>query len=101
MHRIQLQWDEVSSCRLRSLVIIANAEGTLLAETVGPEALDGSRVGHGVMGEEKPKTEDGLGEDVEDSVGDDFAVDVDVAGSISDTPDAATDQRRQRQEGCM
>ena len=27
--------------RLRTLVIITNAEGTLLAESVGPEALDG------------------------------------------------------------
>lgn len=96
IQRIRLQWDEVRSCTLRSLVIIANAEGTLFAETVGPEAIDGSRVGHGVMSEEKPETEDGLGKDVEDSVGDDFTVDVDVAGSVGDTPDAETDQLRQR-----
>lgn len=53
------------------------------------------------MGEEEPETEDGLGKDVEDSVGDDFAVDVDVAGSVGDTPDAETDQSSQRWDGCM
>lgn len=40
------------------------------------------------MCEEKPETKDGLGENVEDSVADDFAVYADVTGSISDTPDA-------------
>lgn len=53
------------------------------------------------MGEEKPETEDALRHDVEDSVGDDFGVDADVAGSIGDTPDAETDQLRQRREGYM
>lgn len=41
------------------------------------------------MGEEEPESENGLGKDVEDSVGDDLRVNVDVARSISDTPDAA------------
>lgn len=76
------------SCHLRSLVIITNTESTLLAKTMGPEAIDGVRAGHVVMGEEQPETEDGFGEDVENSIGDDFIVDVDVARSISDTPDA-------------
>jgi len=39
------------------------------------------------VGEEQPGTEDWLGEDVEDSVGDDLAVNVGNAGAISDTPD--------------
>ena len=41
------------------------------------------------MSEKEPKTEDWLGENVENGIGDDLSVDVDVAGSISDTPDAA------------
>ena len=39
------------------------------------------------MGEEKPKSKDGLGEDIEDGVGDDLSIDVDVARSISNAPD--------------
>lgn len=88
IHRIRLREDEVSLCHSRSLVIIANTEGTLLAETIGPEAVNGSTVGHVVMGEEEPETKDGFGEDVEDSIGDDFGVDINVPGSVSDTPDA-------------
>jgi hypothetical protein len=38
------------------------------------------------VGEEEPGTEDGLGEDVEDGVGNDLLVNVHVAGAISDTP---------------
>ena len=96
IHRIRLRGDEVSSCHLRSLVIVANTEGTLLAKTVSPEAVNGRSAGHVIMGEEKPETEDGLGEDVKDGVGDDFAVDIDVTGSISDTPDTEIDQLRFR-----
>lgn len=40
------------------------------------------------MSEKEPESENGLGKDIEDSVGDDLGVNVDVAGSISDTPDA-------------
>lgn len=44
------------------------------------------------MGKEEPGSEDGLGKDVEDSVCDNLGVNVDVARSISDTPDAMTCQ---------
>ena len=40
------------------------------------------------MGKEEPEAKDWLGEDVEDGVGHNLGVDVDVAGSVSDTPDA-------------
>lgn len=50
------------------------------------------------MGEEEPESEDGLGEHIEDSVSDDLRVDVDVARSISDTPDTITRQIFARQE---
>ena len=38
------------------------------------------------MGEQEPEAEDRLGEHVKDSIGDDFAVDADVAGSVGNTP---------------
>ena len=39
------------------------------------------------MGEEEPGTEDGLGKDVKDGIGDDLLVNGGVAGAVSDTPD--------------
>ena len=45
-------------------------------------------LGHANVGEEQPGSEDGLGEDVEDSVSNDLLVDIHLAGAISDTPDA-------------
>lgn len=40
------------------------------------------------MSEEEPEAEDGLGEDVEDGIGNDLRINADVAGSIGDTPNA-------------
>lgn len=77
----------VPTLSLGTLIIIAHTKGALLAKTVGPEAIDGCSAGKVVMGEEKPETEDRLGEDVEHSVSDDFGIDINFAGSISDTPD--------------
>ena len=45
------------------------------------------------MGEQQPKAKDRLGEDIEDSVGNDLAVNANGSGSISDTPDAIYSQR--------
>ncbi len=50
------------------------------------------------MGEEEPEPEDRLGKDIEDSVCDDLRVDVDVAGSISNAPDAI---KRQLLDGLL
>lgn len=44
------------------------------------------------MGEEEPESENGLGKDIEDGVCNDLGVNVDVARSIGDTPDAMTCQ---------
>lgn len=44
------------------------------------------------MGEEEPESENGLGKDIEDGVCNDLGVNVDVARSIGDTPDAITCQ---------
>jgi hypothetical protein len=39
------------------------------------------------VGDEEPDAENGLGEDVENSVGDNLGVDRHLTGSIGDTPD--------------
>lgn len=75
---------------LRTLVIVTNTDGTLATETLRPESTN---VNVGLwdarVGEQEPCTEDGLGQDVEDGVGDDLLVNVKVAGSVSNAPDAA------------
>lgn len=55
---------------------------------MGPEAAE-IDVGlwHAHVGEEEPGSEDRLGKDVQDCVGDDLLVDAHVAGAIGDTPD--------------
>lgn len=40
------------------------------------------------MGEQEPEAKDGLGEDVKDGISDNFGIDTDNTGTISDTPDA-------------
>jgi hypothetical protein len=73
---------------LGTLVVVTDADGALVAETLAPEATDlNVGLGDALVGEEEPCTEDGLGEDVEDGVGNDLLVNVHVAGAISDTPD--------------
>lgn len=49
-------------------------------------------LGHAHVGEEEPGSEDWLGEDVQDRVGDDFLVDTHVAGAVGNTPDAVRSQ---------
>lgn len=77
---------------LRSLVIITHAKGALLAQTVGPEALNGGTTGEVVVGHEEPEAKDRLGKNVKHGVGNDFTIDRDVARAISDTPDAKQSQ---------
>lgn len=75
--------------RLRALVIVTDADGALLAEALAPEATElDVGLGDALVGEEEPGAEDGLGEDVEDGVGDDLLVNVHVAGAVGDAPDA-------------
>ena len=73
---------------LGTLVVVTNADGALVAKALAPEAADlNVGLGDALVGEEKPGTEDGLGKDVEDSVGNDLLVNVHVAGAIGNTPD--------------
>ena len=85
---IHLSWAR----RLSTLVVITDADGALAVEAVGPEATE-INVGlrHVHVGKQQPQTEDWLGENVEDGVGNDLTVDIDVARAVSDTPDTSFD----------
>ena len=73
---------------LGTLIVVTNADGALVAKTLAPETTDlNVGLGDALVGEEKPGTEDGLGKDVKDGIGNDLLVNVHVAGAISDTPD--------------
>jgi len=72
---------------LCTLVIITNTESTLGADSVGPETTEiNTSLWELSMGKEKPEAKDWLGEDVKNSVGQDFLVDAEEAGAISYTP---------------
>ena len=70
-----------------STIIVTKAKSTLAVKTVGPEAtkVDISLTELSV-GDDQPSTEDGLSKDIEDSIGDDLAVDTDTTGAISEAP---------------
>lgn len=75
---------------LCALVILTNADSTLAADAVGPEATKlNLSLGHALVGEEQPSTKDRLGEQIEDGVGNDLLVNGHLAGAIGDTPNAA------------
>jgi hypothetical protein len=73
-----------------STVVITETESTLTVEAVGPEATE---VNIGLtelsVGDDQPGTEDRLGKNIEDGVGDDLAIDTNTAGTVSEAPDAA------------
>lgn len=77
--------------RLCAILVVTNADGALVAEALGPEAIElDVGLGHVGVGEKEPEAEDDLGEDVEDGVGDDFSVDRGDARAVGDTPDAGS-----------
>ena len=51
-------------------------------------ALEYPRRSQGVVSEQKPEPEDWFGENVKDSVSNDFTVDTQDVSSVSNTPDA-------------
>ena len=71
-----------------STIVLTDADGTLPVEAVGPETVElniaFAEIG---MGNQEPGTEDTLGKNIQDSVGDNLAVNTDDAGTISKTPD--------------
>ena len=44
------------------------------------------------MCEEKPEAEHWLGEDIENSVGNDLSINIDLAGAVGNTPDTVQSQ---------
>jgi hypothetical protein len=72
-------------------VILTKADSAVLVETVGPEAgeLDVA-LGEVGMGDQEPGTEDTLGKNIQDSVGDDLAINANLAGTVCKTPDTVT-----------
>lgn len=51
------------------------------------------------MGKEEPEAEDRLGHNVKDCVANNFSVNIDVAGTISNTPNAITRSAILKQTG--
>jgi len=77
------------SVRLRTLLIVTDTDVTLGVKAVGPESTEiNVGLGHALVAEKEPESENRLGHDVENGIGDDFSVDAGLAGAISDTPDA-------------
>jgi len=92
MRRFSLEMQDYHLAYLRSFVVVTDADATFTANTLAPEAVNGHGGGwHSIVGEEQPETEHWLGEHIEDSVADDFTVDVDSARAISKTPDDRVD----------
>ena len=52
---------------------------------------------HVHVSEQEPKAEDGFGKDVKNGVGDDLAINIDLPGTIGDTPNAVVMVRRLQQ----
>ena len=76
---------------LCTLVVLTNADSTLAVDTVSPETTDLKlSLGDALVGEEEPGTDNGLGQDVEDGIGNDLVVNANVAGAIGNTPDAGS-----------
>jgi hypothetical protein len=74
--------------RLRA-IILTKADSTLGVETVGPETSQlNIRLTHLSVGDQEPGTEDTLGKNIENGVGDDLAVDTNDASTVSKTPNA-------------
>lgn len=75
--------------RLSTLIIVADADGTLSTSSIGPVATNvGSGIAVLASSGDDPETENSLGEDIEDSVDDDLSADLDLPGATSSTPDA-------------
>jgi hypothetical protein len=72
--------------RLRT-VILTDTDSTLAVETVGPEAVElNIALAHVGVDNQEPGTEDTLGKDIKDGVGDDLSVDTDLASTVGNTP---------------
>lgn len=81
--------DDISMRRLSTVVLETNS--TLATEAVGPEATEiDVGLGDVGVGDQEPETEDGLGENVKNSVGNDLSINGELARAIGDTPNTTT-----------
>jgi hypothetical protein len=82
-------WHADASC-LRT-IILTKADGTLASEAVSPEAVElNIALTHLGVSDQQPGTKDTLGQDIQNSVGNDLAIDTNPAGAIGKTPDTGT-----------
>lgn len=72
------------SCYLGTLIVI-DADGSLAAQTMAPPSVN-SCSSITAVSEQEPETEDWLGENIKDSIGDDFTVNRPLASAITNTP---------------
>lgn len=75
---------------LSTVVIVTKTNSACTGQAISPETADldvGLR--HASMGDQKPDTKDGLGQNIQDSIGNDLAINGNMTSAISDTPDAA------------
>jgi hypothetical protein len=69
-------------------VVLTQADSTLLVETVRPETVElDVALGHVGVSDQEPSTEDSLGKHVQDGVGDDLAINANLARAVGKTPD--------------
>jgi len=94
-----VQATEIMESSLRTLIVVTNAKSTLGTYSMSPEASK-LNVGLGELGvgEEQPEAEDWLGEDIENSICDNFLVDAEETGSVGNCPD---DWVRSPDEECV
>jgi hypothetical protein len=71
-------------------VILTDTDSTLAVQTVGPEAVElNIALAHVGVDNQEPGTEDTLGKDIQDGVGDNLSVDADFASTVGNTPDTS------------
>jgi len=68
-----------------STLIVIDADGSLAAQTVAPPSINGGS-SITAVGEQEPETEDWLGKNVKDGIGNDFTINRPLASTITNTP---------------
>lgn len=71
----------------RLIVIFTNTNAALSRETVGPPAANlNVRLRDAAVAKQKPQTKDGLGQNVENGVGQNLTINTSLARTIGKTP---------------
>jgi len=75
----------IGDSRYLSTLIVIDADGSLASQTVAPPSINGCS-SITAMGEQEPETEDWLGKNIKNGIGDDFTINRPLASSITNTP---------------